>query len=319
MTTPKLTTATLEKKETKKDAEPVKGRRYNEGKLRYDLVPTLAQREYVKVLTYGANKYTVKDEEGNVLSHGDDNWRNGLEWRGVIASMKRHIEAWERGEDRDFDKNCDGCKTGFCMKHSGCLHTAHMMCNAAFLTEYYFIQQKLDNRKHPWKNMPKVGLDIDEVLADWVTPWINHFKLPRPTSWFFDRQIIKRFEQMRAEGTLDDFYLNLPPKVDGSQLPFEPTCYITSRPVDTDITEQWLEKHGFPAKPVHTVAVGDSKIEIAKKAGLEFFVDDRFENFVEFNKAGIVCYLFDAPHNQRYNVGAYRIKSLNELPFLQYV
>jgi len=46
---------------------------------------------------------------------------------------------------------------------------------------------------------------------------------------------------------------------------------------------------------------------------VEAYVDDRFENFVELNNAGICCFLFDAPHNTRYDVGYKRIKSLSEL------
>lgn len=47
------------------------GKRYNKGKLRYDLVPVRAQEEYVKVLTSGAQKYS------------DNNWRMGtkMEYR----------------------------------------------------------------------------------------------------------------------------------------------------------------------------------------------------------------------------------------------
>ena len=63
-----------------------------------------------------------------------------------------------------------------------------------------------------------------------------------------------------------------------------------------------------------TVEVGHSKVDIIKESGIEIFVDDRFDNFVELNKAGICCYLFDAPHNRRYDVGYKRIKSLKELP-----
>lgn len=41
--------------------------------------------------------------------------------------------------------------------------------------------------------------------------------------------------------------------------------------------------------------------------------DVTFENFVELNNAGICCFLFDALHNRKYQVGYKRIKSLNEL------
>ena len=65
--------------------------------------------------------------------------------------------------------------------------------------------------------------------------------------------------------------------------------------------------------PVYSVGLSESKIDVAKRSGIDIFVDDRFENFVELNQAGICCYLFDASHNQRYEVGYKRIKSLREL------
>jgi len=67
--------------------------------------------------------------------------------------------------------------------------------------------------------------------------------------------------------------------------------------------------------PVYSVGHGESKVSVAKNSGIDIFVDDRFENFVELNNAGVFTYLFDAPHNQRYNVGHRRIKSLKELNF----
>lgn len=76
---------------------------------------------------------------------------------------------------------------------------------------------------------------------------------------------------------------------------------------------EWLDKNGFPAVPVYSVGHGVSKVDVAKRSGIDIFVDDRYENFVELNQNGICCFLFDAPHNQRYNVGYKRIKSLNDL------
>ena len=94
--------------------------RYNSGKLRHDLVPLNAQEEYVKVLTKGIEKYEER------------NWEKGMPWNWVIASLKRHLHAFEKGEDIDSE--------------SGCLHIAHVMCNAAFLAEYAYTHPELDNR-----------------------------------------------------------------------------------------------------------------------------------------------------------------------------
>ena len=96
------------------------GIRYNQGKLRYDLVPVFAQEQYVKVLTYGASKYS------------QDNWRKGLSWMSCVASLERHLASFKSGEDID--------------PESGLPHMAHVMCNAAFLSEFAKTHPELDDR-----------------------------------------------------------------------------------------------------------------------------------------------------------------------------
>jgi uncharacterized HAD superfamily protein len=58
-------------------------------------------------------------------------------------------------------------------------------------------------------------------------------------------------------------------------------------------------------------------VEVAKESGIEFFIDDHYNNFVELNNAGIYTYLFDAPHNHKYEVGTHRIKSLKDIPIIK--
>ncbi len=98
-----------------------RGLRYNSDKLRYDLIPPLANKEYAKVWTQALDKYP----EGN--------WEKGMPWTEVIASAMRHLEAIRLGEDID--------------QESGLLHAAHLQCNAAMLTEYYYTKKEFDNRK----------------------------------------------------------------------------------------------------------------------------------------------------------------------------
>lgn len=96
------------------------GLRYNEGKLRYDLLSPYAEQELVRVLTKGAEKYAPR------------NWEKGMNWSTCLASMKRHIAAWEMGEDFDPETQC--------------LHMAHAMCNAMFLVHYYQRELGYDDR-----------------------------------------------------------------------------------------------------------------------------------------------------------------------------
>lgn len=264
------------------------GLRYNNGKLRYDLLHPVAQKGIVEVLSFGASKYEPR------------NWEKGLSWTSTLASMKRHIAAIERGEDFD--------------PESGLKHIDHVQCNAHFLSAYYKIAPQFDDRPHSYLSDKKIGLDIDEVLCNWLGAWRKLYKIEKePTSWFFDRQIVKRFDEMREAGTLDPFYAELEPLLTPEDIPFEPHCYITSRPCKLETTVAWLDKHNFPTKPVYCVGSGKSKVEVAKESGIDIFVDDAFPNFQALNKAGICTYLYDRPHNHRYDVGHKRIFSLKDL------
>ncbi len=97
-------------------------KRFNAGKLRYDLVNPHAHEGMVRVLTSGAEKY------------GDHNWERGMPWTAVLASLKRHLAAIEKGCDYDDE--------------SGELHIDHLACNAHFLSAYYRIFPQGDDRRH---------------------------------------------------------------------------------------------------------------------------------------------------------------------------
>lgn len=260
------------------------GLRYNDGKTRHDLLPAYGINEIAKVLTFGADKYA------------DRNWELGMKWSKVLASLKRHINAFESGEDFD--------------KETGLSHMAHAATNALFLVEYTKTYPQGDDRPHSYLNPPKIGLDIDEVIADWVTHWTTHHNMDIPEFWNFDTDIKTRYKELQEN---KEFWLSIPPKISPADIPFEPHCYITSRGIPDQWTREWLDKHKFPAVPLYTVGPNESKVKVAEESGIEWFVDDRYENFVELNNAGICCFLLDAPHNKRYNVGYKRIKSLQEL------
>lgn len=66
------------------------GRKDDNGKTRWDLVPGLALEEVAKVYTYGANHYK------------DWNWYQGMKWSRLYAALIRHLFAfWWKGERND--------------------------------------------------------------------------------------------------------------------------------------------------------------------------------------------------------------------------
>lgn len=96
------------------------GRKYDNGKLRYDLVPVGPLRELVKVYTYGAYKYA------------DENWRGGISFKRIIGAIERHL-AWVKA-GRDIDDE------------SGLLHAAHAAFGLFCLMEFLHTHPGCDDR-----------------------------------------------------------------------------------------------------------------------------------------------------------------------------
>jgi hypothetical protein len=97
---------------------------FQDGKLRWDLLPLEEIEDIVKVYTSGANKY------------GENTWQlldNGYE--RYKAALLRHLTAIEGGEIID--------------KESGLPHTAHVMWNSIALNHYL-----KTNRKVIYKDIP---------------------------------------------------------------------------------------------------------------------------------------------------------------------
>lgn len=83
------------------------GIKFDEKKLRWDLLPFREVEQVVKILTFGAEKYA------------DDNWKHipDLQKRYFAAAM-RHLSAWIQGEKLD--------------KESGQNHLSHAACCILF-------------------------------------------------------------------------------------------------------------------------------------------------------------------------------------------
>ena len=155
----------------------------------------------------------------------------------------------------------------------------------------------------------KIGLDVDDVLADFVPAYCKLYKLDMPTDWIFDRYFTERIENLKKNKL---FWLNLKPKLMAHELKFIPDCYITSRNIPIEWTKLWLSQHDFPLSPIYC-SLNKKKSGIAKELNLDMFVDDNYDNYVDLNNSGIDCYLLDCTHNQKYEVGNKRIDSLKDL------
>lgn len=92
------------------------GLRFNTGKLRWGLVHFKSLEPLVRVLMFGAEKYT------------DNNWQKGLNEREILECAQRHLAAMLDGELID--------------KESGLPHVGHLMCNALFYSYFQLPENK---------------------------------------------------------------------------------------------------------------------------------------------------------------------------------
>ena len=86
------------------------GLRFNEGKPRWSLVNFKSMEPMIRVLEYGADKYS------------DHNWQKGLNKIEILECMQRHLAALIDGEIND--------------PESGRQHIGHIMCNAMFYSYF---------------------------------------------------------------------------------------------------------------------------------------------------------------------------------------
>lgn len=94
--------------------------KFDDGKIRYELVPIGALRQVAQVFTFGAKKY------------GEGTWKGGLKWSRHIGAIFRHVWAFAGGEDFD--------------PESGLHHMAHAGACCLILLSFVDIAIVTDDR-----------------------------------------------------------------------------------------------------------------------------------------------------------------------------
>lgn len=89
---------------------PEVGLKFDEDKIRFELIPAKAELELARVITYGAKKY------------GSRNWKLVDNYKErYLGACRRHLSAWMRGEILD--------------EESGHYHLAHAICSLMIILE----------------------------------------------------------------------------------------------------------------------------------------------------------------------------------------
>lgn len=103
------------------------GSRYNNGKLRWDLVEWNSVEEMLKVLEFGALKYNPQ------------NWKKGLNREEILESTQRHLIKLFQKEELDSESQLH--------------HAGHVMCNMMFYLYHAKHSSFVFERNNPFKTI----------------------------------------------------------------------------------------------------------------------------------------------------------------------
>ena len=98
--------------------------RHNIGKLRWDLVDWSSVEEMLKVLEFGAIKYSA------------DNWKKGLNKKEILESTQRHLISLFQDETKDPESQLH--------------HAGHIMCNMLFYLYHDRNKSFVTERNNPF-------------------------------------------------------------------------------------------------------------------------------------------------------------------------
>ena len=188
------------------------------------------------------------------------------------------------------------------------------------------------------KDKNLIGIDLDEVVADFVMTFIDFYKDTYGRRILFEKIKTYNFwehglDKNREEAIrlVDEFYnsryFNKIPLIDGvgqaiDKLSLEKRIYIvTSRPKRfKDKTEAFINNHFF-GKEIRVVYSSDfhkengsTKAEICTNLGIRDFIEDNLEYARECAERGVRVFLYDKPWNMRkLDRRIIRVKSWKEI------
>lgn len=150
----------------------------------------------------------------------------------------------------------------------------------------------------------RIGLDVDNVIADWDTGYINRFGSFPKKDWVITRNVNNILVHER------NFWLNLPIL----NIPdFTPRLFCSARINSKHWTKTYLRKYGLNSPLYQVNGYHISKYDILK-GKVDLFIDDSLNNFIDLNLKGIPCLLMDSNNNKSWgNIGRIYSLKLDEI------
>lgn len=133
----------------------------------------------------------------------------------------------------------------------------------------------------------RIGLDIDDCLADFWNAYCEYFDVEHNPRMLEDKIITRNVQQVLSKDR--EFWLGL----EVLNVPdFIPELYCTKRVNSKRWTKAWLEMNGFPDRPVYQMLYQQGNKADMIKGRVDVFIDDSFSNVLKCNQSGIPALLY---------------------------
>lgn len=155
------------------------------------------------------------------------------------------------------------------------------------------------------------SLDIDDTIADFSGHILQYFDVPDKSDvvMYDDCRIMSRASQWWKDR---NFWLTMPRMEDPSMWRIKPSCYLTARSIDEEITKEWLRINKFPDAPLIATKGKIKKASILNVTDenpfkniplIDYHLDDNVNEFEDINCFcdHTICCLRDFSFNRSVN------------------
>lgn len=151
----------------------------------------------------------------------------------------------------------------------------------------------------------RIGLDIDDCLADFWGAYCEYFNTKENPRMLEDNIITKNVQQILSKDR--DFWLNL----EVVNIPdFIPTLYCTKRVNNKEWTRKWLQMNGFPSAPIYQMVYQHGNKADMIKGKIDVFVDDSVSNVMKCQKSGVPALIYHTSRSEDFPM--FKVFSISE-------
>ena len=151
----------------------------------------------------------------------------------------------------------------------------------------------------------RIGLDIDDVLANFWKGYCEYFDTDNNPEMLDDYRITRNVERVLKYDR--NFWINLE-VVDFPN--FIPELYCTKRVNNKRWTKKFLEINGFPDRPIYQIFSQHKNKADLIKGRVDIFIDDSLRNVLQCNKANLPTLLYHTPSTEDFPM--FKIYSLDK-------